>query len=97
MQEIPKDCTSYKQTPVFNEHTIPSGLLKAHQTKPGTWGKIVVLEGRLRYRILEPELEEHVLDPENAGVVEPEVFHEVAPEGTVRFYVEFHQRGQDAS
>lgn len=71
--------------------TVPKGLLNAHQTKAGTWGKIVVLEGELLYRILEPEIEEHLLDTEHSGVVEPEVLHEVEPKGTVSFYVDFHK------
>ena len=91
MQFLPNECTSYKKTPVFDELSVPKGLLKAHQTKAGTWGKIVVLDGSLRYRILEPELEEHILDTEHFGVVEPEVLHEVKPEGKVRFYVEFYR------
>lgn len=89
MKTIPATCTSYKSTPTFTERTIPAGLLRAHQTKSGTWGKIVVLEGELSYRILEPEPEEILLDPENHGVVEPEILHEVEPMAAVKFYVEF--------
>ena len=91
MQSIPTHCIPYKQTPVFTETTVPGGLLKAHQTKAGTWGKIVVLEGQLLYRILEPTIEEILLDPEHYGVVEPEVLHEVLPKGKVSFYVNFHR------
>ena len=64
MKEIPASATAYKKTPEFTEETVPVGLLKAHQTKEGTWGKINVTEGRLRYRILEPEFEELVLSPD---------------------------------
>jgi tellurite resistance-related uncharacterized protein len=48
-----------------------------------------VVQGTLRYRILGPEPEEHVLSPDCPGIVEPEVPHEVEPLGEVRFYVEF--------
>ena len=89
MKEIPISATAYKKTPEFTEQTVPAGLLKAHQTKAGTWGKINVTEGQLRYRILEPEFEEVLLSREKFGVVEPTILHEVAPEGKVRFYVEF--------
>ena len=65
--------------------------MKAHRTKAGTWGKIVVLEGRLRYRILEPEVVDLDLSPGTFGVVEPGVTHEVLPMGDVRFYVEFYR------
>ena len=63
----------------------------AHRTKAGTWAKIVVLEGRLRYRILEPESEETELSPGRPGIVEPEVLHEVEAPGPVRFRVDFYR------
>lgn len=91
MQLIPDTCQPYKRTPLFDEASVPPGLLKSHQTKAGTWGKIVVVEGKLRYRILEPELEVHVLDSDCFGVVEPEVLHEVELMGKVSFYVEFYR------
>ena len=55
------------------------------------WAKIVVLEGRLRYRILEPVIREFELWPSRPDVVEPEVPHEVEAIGEVRFYVEFYR------
>ena len=89
MKELPANVTSYNKTPEFTRATVPKGLLRRHLTRQGTWGKIIILEGRLRYRILEPELEEIELSPERYGVVEPAVPHEVEPIGHVRFYVEF--------
>jgi len=89
MKQIPPGVEAYKRTPEFTSDTVPAGLLSAHRTKAGTWGRIVILEGALEYRILEPELEQHLLTPELAGVVEPTILHEVEPRGDVRFYVEF--------
>jgi tellurite resistance-related uncharacterized protein len=43
----------YKTTPVFDENTLPAALRAEHRTKPGVWGVIRVLEGELRYRVLE--------------------------------------------
>ena len=91
MKDLPTAVLSYKRTPVFTNETVPKGLLRAHQTKAGTWGKIVVLQGELRYRILEPEVEEFDLSPSNCGIVEPTVLHEVEPLNQVRFYVEFYR------
>jgi tellurite resistance-related uncharacterized protein len=90
MKELPANVTSYNKTPEFTRATIPKGLLRRHQTKAGTWGKIIVLEGRLRYRILKPELEEVELSTERYGIVEPTIPHEVEPISHVRFYVEFY-------
>jgi len=81
----------YKRTPEFNETNIPHGLLHAHQTKAGVWGKIVVLEGKLQYLINEPKEEIIILDETIYGVVEPTILHEVKPLGAVRFYVEFYR------
>lgn len=91
MLKLPAHLQAYKRTPIFTESTVPAGLLKAHRTKAGTWGKIVVLEGQLRYRILEPAPEDVLLGPDVHGVVEPSMAHEVAPLGEVRFYVEFYR------
>ena len=79
MKSLPEDVVCYQRTKEFSEHSVPAGLLRSHTTKSGTWGRICVLEGRLRYRILGPEPEDHVLTPEHHGVVEPEVPHEVEP------------------
>ena len=91
MKTLPDNVSHYKSTPEFTGETVPKGLLRAHQTKDGTWGKIVILSGKLRYRILQPEPEEIELSPDRFGVVEPTVLHEVEPLGEVCFYVEFYR------
>ena len=88
MKTIPDSVTAYRRTPEFSEETVPKALLRSHSTKAGVWGRIVVLEGALRYRIL-PTGEEHRLASGTDGVVEPTVEHEVAPIGSVCFFVEF--------
>ena len=81
MKALPSNLLKYKSTPAFDQHSVPAGLLKAHQTKAGTWAKIVIVSGKLSCRILEPEWKEWVLSSENHGVVEPTILHEVAPLG----------------
>lgn len=90
MKTLPPNSVPYKKTDVFTDSSVPSGLLRAHSTKPGAWGKIVVLQGTLTYRILEPVVEEVRLSPGRFGVIEPTIKHEVVPTIGVRFYVEFH-------
>lgn len=91
MKTLPDHVKPYQQTPEFTEETVPAGLLRAHQTKEGVWGRIVILEGRLQYTINEPVEEVVILDNNNHGVVEPTIMHEVKPLGAVRFYVEFYR------
>jgi len=92
VKPLPDDAEAHRRTAELTEATVPAGLRRRHTTKAGVWGRIRVLEGRLRYRILEPEIEEHVLEPGRDGVVEPGVPHEVEPLGAVRFFVEFLHR-----
>lgn len=89
VKSLPPNAEAYRRTPEFTASTIPPGLMRQHRTKRGVWGRIRVLEGSLLYRVLSTEREEHVLSPAIAGVVEPEVPHEIEPIGPVRFYVEF--------
>ena len=94
MKHVPPDAVAYQRTPEFTEHSVPAGLLRNHNTKAGVWGRIVVSEGSLLYRIVGANtpgtaVEERVLHPGQDGVVEPGVLHEVALLGPVRFHVEF--------
>lgn len=95
MKPLPADVQPYKRTPEFTEATVPAGLLRGHSTKDGVWATIVVLEGSLLYRILEPVIEEVALSPGRLGIIEPTVLHEVAPAPGSRFFVEFHRRPAD--
>ena len=79
----------YKSTPVFDENTLPAGLRREHRTKTGVWGVIRVLQGRLRYRVLEP-VSETILDSDHPGLVVPDQPHMVEPLGAMQMRVEFY-------
>ena len=91
MKELPANVPSYRKTPEFDESSIPRGLLKAHQTKEGVWGKITVSKGKLECKINDPETEIVILDKNRYGVVEPTILHEVKAIGKVKFHVEFYK------
>jgi len=84
----------YKSTPVFDEDTLPAGLRREHRTRPGVWGIIRVLDGRVRYCILDP-VSEATLDPDHPGMVLPDQPHFVEPLGAIRMQVEFYDRVPD--
>jgi tellurite methyltransferase len=92
--EMPDGYAPYKRTRDFDQSSIPDALRKDHSTKPGVWGVIHVLSGRLRYVVEAPLASERILEPGVRGIVVPEVLHRVAPEGEVRFFVEFHHAGE---
>lgn len=93
---LPAHVRSYKQSAVFDETTMPAGLRRRHCTKAGVWGVIRVLDGRLRYRVLDSGAES-ILDPGCPGVAQPEQLHEVEPLGRVRFFIEFYSAGEAAA
>ncbi len=91
MKALPENLSEFKRTPEFTEDTLPEGLQSRHTTPTGTWAKIIIIQGTLTYRILEPELEEIELSESQPGVIEPMVPHEVKLTGEVRFYVAFYR------
>ena len=91
MKALPDGLSRHGGPPVFSEGSIPANLRRAHRTKAGTWTKIVVLEGRLRYRILEPDREDIELSSGRPGILEPGVSHELEALGRVRFRVDFNR------
>ena len=84
----PLPAMPYKHTSVFDEHTLPAGLRREHRTKPGVWGVIRVLDGRLRYQVIEPA-SEVILEPGHPGLVLPDQPHLVEPLGPMRMQIEF--------
>ena len=86
--EPPADMVLLRRTPEFSAESMPAGLRARHRTGPGMWGRIVVSDGALRYRV--PALDVDVeLSTGHDGTVVPEVEHEVEPVGAVRFHIEF--------
>ena len=91
MKTLPSGVAYYARSPEFSDQSIPENLLDSHRTKTMTWAKIVVTQGKILYRILEPWIEEHELSPDRSGVVEPEVPHELEVMGDVRFHLDFYR------
>jgi tellurite methyltransferase len=83
--ELPDGLQLIHSSPVWNEQTVPAGLLKPHRLAIGTWGLIGVGQGRLRVAIsVEPAMNIAT----GAGfsqAVPPDVDHVVTLIGPVRF------------
>ena len=90
--EWPEGFVAYRRTPEFDEETLPAGLKREHATKRGVWGRIHVVAGVLRYTASAPLSRSFRLAAPASGVVVPEVRHCVAPEGSVRLFVEFWRK-----
>ncbi len=87
--ELPDGMTLVRSSPEWNEHTIPTGLLRDHRIATGTWWQIIVRHGQLRLTLrTDPELDV-VLGPDSAQAIPPEIDHAVHPLGPVRFSIHF--------
>lgn len=90
--ELPADLHLDRATDVWTEATMPAGLRRAHRVASGTWGRLQVEQGQVRFRArTEPPLDVLVGAGESQPIP-PEVEHEVEPQGEVSFFVEFLRR-----
>jgi tellurite methyltransferase len=89
--EPPEAIRRVRSSPEWDEHSLPPGLRRAHQLATGTWGKIIVREGVLRFSMSgEPPLSIELVPGSPAQPIPPGVRHEVAPAGHVRFSIDFY-------
>lgn len=91
LASLPEGVTIYAQTPLFTETSTPAKLTTLHDTKPGVWGKLVVMSGALDYVIPGPPEERLRVHQNNVAIIEPEKLHRVALSGSVQFWVEFYR------
>ena len=91
MSKLPDGLEKYAETPVFSEATVPEKLTSLHDTKAGTWGRLMVLSGALEYVIQGSSPSRRRIGAGETGIIEPEVPHRVGLIGPVTFKVEFHR------
>ncbi|PJG81978.1 SAM-dependent methyltransferase TehB [Caviibacterium pharyngocola] len=90
----------YKKMPVWNKDSLPKMFQEKHNTKVGTWGKVTVLQGKLKFYMLTEEGEivsEHIFTPDvETPFVEPQLWHKVeALSDDLECYLEFYCRKED--
>ncbi len=88
----PDGLEKYAETPVFTDATVPAKLTSVHDTKPGVWGRLVVLTGALDYILAGPPEASTRVRASEFAVIEPTVPHRVALQPGASFKVEFHRR-----
>jgi len=69
---------------------MPDDLRVAHRLKRGTWGRVVVREGRLRFVARTTPALDVVIEPDTPQAIPPDVDYSLQPMGTVRFAVELY-------
>ena len=91
---------AYKRMPVWNKDTMPEAVQRKHNTKVGTWGKITVLKGTLKFIELTEDgevLAEHFFEAgADNPMAQPQAWHRVeAVTEDVEWYLEFYCRPED--
>ena len=91
---------AYKRMPVWNKDTMPEAVQRKHNTKVGTWGKITVLKGILKFIELTEEGEviaEHFFEAgADNPMAQPQAWHRVeAATDDVEWYLEFYCKAED--
>jgi tellurite methyltransferase len=87
--EPPQHLRLVRTSTLWDEHTVPVALRRAHRVAGNTWGRLVVDAGQLRFTAaLVPALDT-VIGPGETQAIPPDVEHHIAPLGAVRFCIEF--------
>ena len=87
--QMPRRHAPYRQTPEFDECSVPDALRKRHTTRAGVWARIHVTRGALEYHVHGEDPRVEQLTPDRPGTVVPEVEHHVETPEPVTFLVEF--------
>lgn len=87
--ELPEGLQRTRISPRWSEETMPPGLRRNHRIGVGSWGQILVHEGRLRFTAQTQPVLDVIVDSGSMQAIPPEVEHYVEPLGSVSFSVEF--------
>ncbi len=97
---IDNKLVKYQTLPVWTKDTLPQSFQNKHNTQQGTWAKLTILEGELKYYGLDENGDirsTHVYSRENPPpLIEPQVWHKVEPLGdNLRCFIEFYCLQED--
>lgn len=97
---MPEKLIAYKRMPLWTKYTMPEAVQRKHNTKVGTWGKITVLKGKLKFVELTEDGEEVASHVFEAGadnpMAQPQAWHRVeALTDDVEWFLEFYCEPKD--
>ena len=85
---LPPGAVCTGSSPEFDATTVPEALLREHHTRPGTYGRLRILDGALRYVGAGDPVE---LAAGDDLVILPDEAHRVEPAADARFVIEFFE------
>lgn len=88
---LPDGARQVRTTPVFDETSVPTGLLAAHQLAVGVWARVQVQQGSLDFVFEDAPARPIRVDESRSLVVPPQRPHHVVLTGPVRFILELYR------
>ncbi len=87
--ELPEGLRAARTTATWDASSMPAALRRAHRVAAGTWGRLEVEAGAVRFVAdTDPRLDVLVV-PGRPQAIPPELDHHVTPEDDARFRVTF--------
>ena len=95
-----QDLICYKELPVWTAGTVPQGFKNQHNTKVGTWAKLKVYKGELKFAFLDEAgavQSEHIFSAEQQSpFIEPQAWHKiVSTSDDIECQLQFYCMPQD--
>ena len=87
---LPESARSYRQIGPFEAGTIPAGLLRRHDLKPGVWGTLHILSGNIRFCWDDDAGGSRLLGTDDTMLVPPTIAHHLEIAGPVTLTIDFH-------
>ena len=89
--DVPDGFELARTTDVFDNDTVPAGLLKAHRVGAEVWGRLIVHTGVVTF-VFEDDLEHPIVaSPDQAVAIPPGRPHHLELDQPATFAVEFHR------
>lgn len=92
---IPDGFVLVRTTEVFDNQTVPAGLLRAHRVADRVWGRLVVHSGSVHFMFEDEPDAAAVVKAGETLVIPPARLHHVELDGPATFAVEFYRRPAD--
>lgn len=88
--ELPARVLRSGATKEWSDASMPEALRRSHRVREGTWGRLVVRDGRIRFAAATSPPTDVVLEAGHSQSIPPGLAHDVHPLGSVRFVLELY-------
>ena len=89
--QLPDGLEHVRTTDVFDESTVPPGLLRAHRVGESVWGRLVVHTGSLTFVFDDAPHDPIEVRAGGTVAIPPGRQHHLVLDGPATFAVEFHR------